>query len=157
MAEPIIRTEYTEGKVQVIYEFDWPDFVVGEVPPSCYECPCGFMEHKCGRRVPLDGKGRPPECKLRTLEEYIRDHFREVTKKVGWISVEDELPEDSENGVLVVVSGKPCENITLVEAIQIAYYSKAEGWIIELFPKWETPEVTHWMPMPPAPEVDHAD
>ena len=73
-------------------------------------------------------------------------------KDVGkWISVKDRLP-DYMGEVLVIVSGKPHENITLDWAYELATYIEAEGWIIEPYPEWDTPEVTHWMPLPEMPE-----
>lgn len=50
-----------------------------------------------------------------------------------WISVKDRLPEDM-GEVLVIVSGKPHENITLDGAYEIAEYDPVEGWILEMWP-----------------------
>lgn len=73
-----------------------------------------------------------------------------------WFSVKDGLPETDEL-VLAVASGKPLPNITYDRAVVLASYDRAEGWIIEEYPEWDTPEVTHWMPLPDPPEeVDHA-
>ena len=73
---------------------------------------------------------------------------KDVGKNPGWISVKDRPPTDEDALVLAVVSGKPCENITLDGAYELATYIEAEGWIIEPYPEWDTPEVTHWMPLP---------
>lgn len=73
-------------------------------------------------------------------------------KDVGkWISVKDRLP-DCMGEVLVIVSGKPHENVTLDGAYEIAEYDQVEGWILEMWPEWESAVVTHWMPMPEPPE-----
>ena len=73
-------------------------------------------------------------------------------KDVGkWISVKDRLP-DYMGEVLVIVSGKPHENITLDGAYEIAEYDPVEGWILEMWPEWCSGVVTHWMPLPEAPE-----
>lgn len=45
-----------------------------------------------------------------------------------WISVKDRLPEHSAL-VLAIVSGKPHENITLIDAYQLASYNPEDGWI----------------------------
>ena len=68
----------------------------------------------------------------------------------AWVSVEDRLPEDNKDGetVLVIVSGKPHENITLHRAIMTAGYFQGEGWVVNEYPEWESPEVTYWMPLP---------
>ena len=70
-----------------------------------------------------------------------------------WISVKDRLPEDF-GEVLVIVSGNPCENITLDGAYEIAEYDPVEGWILEMWPEWESAVVTHWMPFPDPPEEE---
>ena len=73
-------------------------------------------------------------------------------KDVGkWISVKDRLP-DYMGEVLVIVSGKPHENITLDGAYEIAEYDPVEGWILEMWPEWCSGVVTHWMPLPEPPE-----
>ena len=78
---------------------------------------------------------------------------QDVTDKdVGkWISVKDRLP-DYMGEVLVIVSGKPHENITLDGAYEIAEYDPVEGWILEMWPEWCSGVVTHWMQMPEPPE-----
>lgn len=68
-----------------------------------------------------------------------------------WINVRDKMPEDGEN-VLVCVSGKPKTNITLDHSYEFGAYIEDEGWIIESYPEWEDPTVTHWMPPPEPPE-----
>ena len=83
---------------------------------------------------------------------------QDVTDKdVGkWISVKDRLP-DYMGEVLVIVSGKPHENITLDGAYEIAEYDPVEGWILEMWPEWCSGVVTHWMPLPEPPEEDDHD
>ncbi len=70
-----------------------------------------------------------------------------------WISVNDRLPE-TEEIVLVTVSGCPHKNITLVCACELAEFNVHEGWILEMYPEWENPIVTHWMPLPEPPKED---
>lgn len=67
-----------------------------------------------------------------------------------WISVKDRLP-DNDDFVLVIVSGK-VGNITLDNAFQLAQFSMDEGWILEMWPEWEDPNVTYWTPLPEPPE-----
>lgn len=63
-----------------------------------------------------------------------------------WIPVEERLPDHDEL-VLVIASGKPKENITLDEAVELAtLYS--DGWCLETWPEWVGAKVTHWMPLP---------
>ena len=74
-------------------------------------------------------------------------------RKNGWISVEEQLPEDDVM-VLVTVSGI-YNALTFVDAIQIGAHDR-EGWFIDGYEKWDNPNVTVWMPLPepytPAPE-----
>ena len=63
-----------------------------------------------------------------------------------WIPVTERLP-DNGYGVLVTVNGKH-DNITFVNALEIAKYVNIEGWIIEGYLDWLDPDVTAWMPLP---------
>ena len=68
-----------------------------------------------------------------------------------WIPVMERLPELDEL-VLVIASGKPKENITLDNAVELAtLYS--DGWCLEMWPEWTGATVTHWMPLPEPLEV----
>ena len=71
-----------------------------------------------------------------------------------WISVKERLSDDEKDGemVLAVVSGKPHENITLCHALMTAGYFPGEGWVVNEYPEWENPTITHWMPLPEPPE-----
>ena len=64
----------------------------------------------------------------------------------GWIPVSERLPEDG-YGVLVTVNGKH-NNITFVDALEIAEYGNTEGWIIEGYLDWLDPNVIAWQPLP---------
>lgn len=67
-----------------------------------------------------------------------------------WVSVTERLP-GNEDFVLVITSGK-AGNIELVNAIELASFSMSEGWILEMWPEWEDPKITHWMPLPEPPK-----
>lgn len=71
-----------------------------------------------------------------------------------WIPVSERLPEDEDDGetVLAVVFGKPHKNITLHHAIMTAEYFYQGGWLVDEYPEWENPIVTHWMPLPEPPK-----
>lgn len=92
------------------------------------------------------------------LQEYVdrckryADEIMALREKPQWIFVTERLPE-TEDFVLAVVNGKPAENVTLVDSIEIASFMRDEGWCLDMYPEWEDPKVTHWMPLPPAPEV----
>lgn len=71
-----------------------------------------------------------------------------------WISTKDKLPDTRKDGeyFLVCVSGKPCENVTLISVIMTAGYTEKYGWGIDEYLGWENPPVTHWMPLPGLPD-----
>lgn len=74
-------------------------------------------------------------------------------KESEWISVKDRLPETADC-VLVLASGKPHKNITLENACEIAEFDIDEGWIMGMWPEWENPNITYWMPLPEPPKGD---
>ena len=88
------------------------------------------------------------------LEEYVdrcarfSEEIMVLREQRRWISVEERMPEQ-DDCVVVCVSGKPRENITLCDAVQLATYSNNEGWILDCWPDWEAADVTYWMPLPP--------
>ena len=70
----------------------------------------------------------------------------------GWFRPEKgELPPEGKT-VLALVSGSPTENITLHASYQTAVYIPDEGWAIDEWPEWETPEVICWQNCPEVPE-----
>ena len=76
------------------------------------------------------------------------------TATVQWIPVTERLP-DNDDFVLVVASGQ-AGNIRLDNAFELGQFSMSEGWILEMWPEWEDPKVTHWMPLPEPPEAEAA-
>lgn len=70
--------------ITLSYTFETSDFVIDELPSSCSRCPVGYMCNNndnenpekphipCGRRIPLDEKIRSPECKLRSIEQWLK-------------------------------------------------------------------------------------
>ena len=63
-----------------------------------------------------------------------------------WIPVSERLPED-DNEVLVIINGK-FNNIAFDNAIEIGFYCAIDGWLINSYLDWITPEVTAWQPLP---------
>lgn len=68
--------------INLSYTFDTSDFVIDELPKSCYNCPVVYMCNNdnndkphipCGRRTPLDKDSRSPNCKLKTIEQWISE------------------------------------------------------------------------------------
>lgn len=65
-----------------------------------------------------------------------------------WIPCDKHLPE-GENEVLITVNGK-FNNITFDNAVEKGFYCEDDGWIIDGYLDWITPDVTAWMTLPPA-------
>ena len=93
------------------------------------------------------------ECMTEDRETYIQrfealrmaiEALQEKERK--WIPVSERLPEDG-CGVLVTVNGKH-DNITFVNALEIAEYRNTEGWIIEGYLDWLNPNIIAWQPLP---------
>lgn len=68
--------------ITLSFTFETSEFVIDELPADCCGCPVGYMcnndnngrQHiPCGRRVPLDGGMRSPDCKLKTIEQWIKE------------------------------------------------------------------------------------
>ena len=98
--------------------------------------------------------------KLRGQNKQLREAAALVAKESAellerrWIPVDERMP-DYDDLVLVIASGKPKENITLDEAVELAtLYS--DGWCLEMCPEWTGATVTHWMPLPEPPEAEKA-
>ncbi len=84
--------------------------------------------------------------------------LEEVEKGPKWVSVEQEFPPD-ETPVLVVCKGivrigeRRWEHPTFEESYQPFWYwddPHNDG------KDWENADITHWMPLPPAPDSDDA-
>lgn len=90
-----------------------------------------------------EAKDWPPYMDLPRKKE---DHVREITNMVGWISVEDRLPEPN---TLVLVVFKRHDEIRRrgFGTLQThgVWYVSNEGM----------PPVTHWMPLPELPEEEN--
>lgn len=81
----------------------------------------------------------------RCLDE-VEKFIKEFPQVGGWIPVSERLPEEG-YGVLATVNGKH-NNTTFIDALEIAEYDSAEGWIIEGYLDWINPDVTAWQPLP---------
>lgn len=45
-------------------------------------------------------------------------------------------------------------SVEIINAYELGSFSKSEGGILEMWPEWEDPKVTHWMQLPEAPKED---
>ena len=93
------------------------------------------------------------ECK--TKEDYdMLMRLVERGRNSEWIDPAIELPVDPKQLVLVIVSGR-YNNITFKHAYELANYFPGEGWVLEQYPSWESPQISHWTLLPEMPEVMH--
>lgn len=76
-----------------------------------------------------------------------------VESQCEWINAKKQLPENPDEMVLCIVSGR-YKNLEFYEAYVMATFSWDVGWILESYPEWETPEVSRWMPLPEPPKED---
>lgn len=61
----------------------------------------------------------------------------------AWISAAEQTPAEDEL-VLVIASGQPQKNITLIDSYQLACYTAADGWIVESYPQWDNAKISYW-------------
>lgn len=107
------------------------------LPGHCKDCPVYIRHSGCLDRlhtVAADAL-EAPQKRIEELEAERR-----------WIPVTERLPEE-DTQVVAIVSGR-WENITFDRACELASWSADEDWIMEAWPKFENPNVTHWMPLP---------
>ena len=71
-----------------------------------------------------------------------------------WANGRYEIPNSGEEQVLCIVNGKPTENVTLHGAYLLGNYFEGDGWCMEQYPDWESPEVVAWTPLPDTPYME---
>ena len=90
--------------------------------------------------------GEALEMAIAALREQ-DDHFREATKKMGWISVEEMLPERKTEAL--------CFSKNAGVFIGTDWVDWPDGKIMfHLGTSYDWPYATHWMPLPEPPEVE---
>lgn len=110
-----------------------------------------FYGQRAGRELWAD---KPTEVQDEDIANFCRDlgSVREALERTRWIPCGEKLP-DSQRDVLVIVSGK-LGHIRLKNSVEIGNFDRDEGWILEMWPEWEDPNVTHWMSLPEPPEEE---
>ena len=83
----------------------------------------------------------------RLIERLTAENVALREKVPQWISVEDRLPIDRLSKYLVAFRDAGGS------IVDMARYFPSDGWTCD---NWEVPQnlITHWMPLPEAPEVD---
>ena len=112
---------------------------------------CGH-EHNCG--VSGCAVMREAADRITNQRTHIAALQQEIEKLRGqlprWIPVEERLPEDPVQKVLIFVPH------THGNIVDVGRYLGADGWVLE---GWYLTQnaVTHWMPLPIGPEVENAE
>lgn len=105
---------------------------------SCGMCPI-FPDRECVEHL---------AAAAASLIERLTAENAALREKVPqWISVEDRLPIDRLSKYLVAFRDAGGS------IVDMARYFPSDGWTCD---NWEVPQnlITHWMPLPEAPEVD---
>lgn len=138
----------------------------------CVECPLGDKLSGCMKSVMIEAASliEKHDVEIRalrgaagSLKAALEDAQKSIEvfgqanaalreKVPEWIPVSERLPEPGKM-VLLIVSGK-VKNITLIDAYELGEFDTDEGWILEMWPEWKDPKVTHWMPLPEPPEEE---
>lgn len=84
---------------------------------------------------------------VRMLLDAAENQSKKKEEKSEWISVKDRLPE--KNGVVLV-----CTEDDYVCSAGYSNYGKPTFLIDSMYGGDELDDVTHWMPLPPAPKED---
>lgn len=81
--------------------------------------------------------------------------IREASARIQegmWRSADGEPPKPNTD-VKVIVNGN-YGGMYFVDAVELATYDPSDGWILEAYPEWETPEVSYWAPLKKRPWED---
>mgnify|MGYP002519979423 CR=1 FL=1 len=78
----------------------------------------------------------------------------EALERARWIPCSERVPEN-DGYVLAIASGR-VGNIYLDNAIELGAFDMDEGWMLEMWPEWEDPIVTHWMQLPELPGISYS-
>lgn len=105
-------------------------------------------------KAALDWKVSPHEDVFDAIKSAIAVRMHTVPKAEGWVSVKDRMPKNEE----IVIGYTPCDGYMFIGFYR-TYKSDTYEWsdwnIITSMrsTKKITKKVTHWMPLPPRPEV----
>lgn len=113
-----------------------------------------FITRKEALKAALDWQVRPHEEVFNRIKAAIIARMQGVPKTEGWVSVKDRLPKNEE----IVIGYTPCDGYMFIgfyRTSKFSTYEWSEWCIITSMrsTKKITKKVTHWMPLPPRPEV----
>ena len=123
-----------------------------------YLCPGNFTCARCKYEPVCHGDGcaiiQTAADRIANQSTHIAALQQEIEKLRAqvprWIPVEEQLPEDPVQKVLIFVPH------THGNIVDVGRYLGADGWVLE---GWYLTQnaVTHWMPLPTGPEVENAE
>lgn len=132
----------SEELVRTLREYaDWAD---GEE----WEVPLMLADHLRQAAESIEKLEMMYDFVSRDRDLFYKKYMQDVPRR---IPVEERLPKLGDL-VLVTASGKPQENLRLVNALELATLY-ADGWCLETWPEWQGAVVTHWMPLSKVPGV----
>lgn len=124
----------------------WRYLYLGEViTPTLYDRLYGALY----KLMKYEDTGLSPE-QIEEMDGLYHEKCKEVAelqRKHRWTPVEERLPE-TDDMVLIQVSGHPTEYTTLYDALQLAEYNPDDGWILDEYPEWRGAAPVAWMPLP---------
>lgn len=64
-----IRDDFRDGgnTIDIEIKLPYPSLQTVRNIRNCHECPVGYMDNNCGRRIPLDYNCVPETCKLKKV------------------------------------------------------------------------------------------
>lgn len=113
----------------------------------CSDCKAKSMNEEDKLPCKLDCKDRLGLYAADLIERLTAENAALREKVPQWISVEDRLPIDRLSKYLVAFRDAGGS------IVDMARYFPSDGWTCN---NWEVPQnlITHWMPLPEAPEVE---
>lgn len=92
----------------------------------------------------LNGR-RTTMCMAR---DFLKEHFREDTKMMEWISVKERLPEENQRVILHIPMVAEGGNV------RTGWLEPIKMWFTDSRDRLFYKQVTHWMPLPEPPKED---
>ena len=90
------------------------------------------------------------ETPSRSKRELLDKAAQVIEDLTDWRDASVEIP--AEGIVCNVIVNGVYGHLRFQDAVCQANWYRDEGWILEAFPEWKNPNVTHWLPLPEPPK-----